>query len=145
MIDAKINFFYENTDFRLDEPDKISNWLQNISKNYHFKIQELNYIFCKDEYLHKINVEYLAHNTYTDIITFDNSDKEKEIEGDIFMSIERVKENANSFEVSFEQELYRVIAHGLLHLLGFNDKTEDEQELMRSKENEAINILDKAY
>lgn len=138
MTDSPIYFFYEHTDFRLDNPDKISNWLQNISQSYDFEIQQLNYIFCNDEYLHQINLEYLDHDTYTDIITFDNSEQIQKIEGDIFISIERVQDNSQAFKVSFEQELQRVAVHGLLHLLGFKDKTKDEQTLMRLKENEAI-------
>lgn len=141
MEEFQINFFYENIDFELSNSEQINIWLHKIAKNYHFRIQELTYIFCDDEYLHKINVEYLKHDTYTDIITFDNSEEMQKIEGDIFISIERVKENANLFKVKFEQELWRVIAHGFLHLLGFGDKTEDEQKLMRIKENEAINLL----
>ncbi len=101
---------------------------------YPFELESLNYIFCSDPYLHQINVQYLDHDTYTDIITFDNAEEENTIESDIFISIDRVKENAASFDAGFEQELRRVMAHGVLHLLGFGDKTETEKQIMREQE-----------
>lgn len=97
--------------------------------------EAINFVFCSDAYLHKVNVEYLDHDTLTDIITFDNSDNPQEIEGDIFISLERIKENAQTFEVAFEEELKRVLVHGILHLIGYNDKTETEQFTMSLKEN----------
>ena len=99
-----------------------------------YELECLNFILCTDEYLHKMNVQYLQHDTLTDVITFDNSETAKEIAGDIFISLERVAENANIFETTTEKELRRVILHGTLHLLGYKDKSETEQQMMRQKE-----------
>jgi probable rRNA maturation factor len=131
-----INFNYE-TDFNLDNEEAIATWLEKVITSENKKEGEINYIFCDDEYLHKINVEYLDHNTLTDIISFDYS-MGNELHGDIFVSIERVKDNANDFNVSFEEELKRVLVHGILHYCGYKDKGEAEELLMRSKEDEKI-------
>jgi len=131
-----INFNYE-TDFNLDNEDAISAWLANVITSENKKEGEINYIFCDDEYLNKINVEYLNHDTLTDIISFDYSIG-KELHGDIFVSIERVKENATDYNVSFEEELKRVLVHGILHYCGYKDKGDAEEVLMRSKEDEKI-------
>lgn len=131
-----INFNYE-TDFNLDNEEAIAAWLGNSITSENKKEGEINYIFCDDEYLHKINVEYLNHDTLTDIISFDYSIG-NELHGDIFVSIERVKENAVDFEVAFEEELKRVLVHGILHYCGYKDKAEAEELLMRSKEDEKI-------
>jgi rRNA maturation RNase YbeY len=138
-----INFFCEDVDFNLSQKLKRKQWLKKIAVNEKIAVGELNYIFCSDEYLHKINVDYLNHDTYTDIITFDNSEIETKVEGDIFISIDRVKENAINHNVSEEKELSRVISHGLLHLLGYKDKSKEEALEMRSKEEEAIQLFDK--
>ena len=138
-----ILFFEEDIKFSLKGRNKTKRWLRDIAKLQGFKIGELNYIFCSDEYLYQINVEYLNHNTYTDIITFDNSEKEKIIEGDVFLSIERIKENAIKEKVSFEKEMTRVMSHGLLHLMGYKDKKEEDRIIMREMENKAILIYDK--
>ena len=113
-------------------------WLKAIAAKEHFIIKELNYIFLNDAELLKINIEYLNHNTYTDIITFDNSETKGKIESDIFISLERVEANAATFNTSFENELHRVLAHGLLHLCGYRDKKKSDIELMRKKEEEAL-------
>jgi rRNA maturation RNase YbeY len=131
-----INFNYE-TDFNLDNEEAIEAWLGNVITSENKKEGEINYIFCDDEYLHKINVEYLDHDTLTDIISFDYS-MGNELHGDIFVSIERVKDNATDFNVSFEEELKRVLVHGILHYCGYKDKGEAEELLMRSKEDEKI-------
>ncbi|MDI6048346.1 rRNA maturation RNase YbeY [Flavobacterium sp. XS2P24] len=131
-----INFNYE-TDFNLDNEEAIEAWLGNVIVSEKKKEGEINYIFCDDEYLHKINVEYLDHDTLTDIISFDYS-LGNELHGDIFVSIERVKDNAVDFNVSFEEELKRVLVHGILHYCGYKDKGEAEELLMRSKEDEKI-------
>ncbi|MBN3581547.1 rRNA maturation RNase YbeY [Algoriphagus aestuarii] len=136
-----INFFQEETSFQLSKKLLRKKWLRAIAKEEGFKIQDLNYIFCSDEYLFKINVEYLNHQTYTDIITFDNSESDKEIEGDIFISIDRVKENSDKHQASIEDELSRVISHGLFHLIGYKDKKKEEAEKMRNKEEFAINLF----
>ena len=131
-----INFNYE-TDFNLDNEEAIAAWLGNVITSENKKEGEINYIFCDDEYLHKINVEYLDHDTLTDIISFDYS-MGNELHGDIFVSIERVKDNAADFNVSFEEELKRVLVHGILHYCGYKDKGEAEELLMRSKEDEKM-------
>ncbi|RAI94970.1 rRNA maturation RNase YbeY [Algoriphagus yeomjeoni] len=137
-----INFFTEEVPFSLKEKRKRKAWLKKIAESENHKIEDLNYVFCSDEYLHSMNVEYLDHDTYTDIITFDNSEDEGIIEGDIFISIERVKENSETLNVTEEKELSRVISHGLFHLLGYKDKTKAEASLMRSKEEFAINLFE---
>ncbi len=135
-----INFHAEDVKFDLPQKRDHKNWLKKIAKSESFKIGELNYIFLSDEGLYKINLEYLNHDTYTDIITFDNSEDEEVIEGDIFISIERVQENSTEFGVSFETELRRVLAHGLLHLCGYKDKTETEAQVMRKMEEESLSL-----
>jgi probable rRNA maturation factor len=131
-----INFNYEST-FILDNEDSYATWLSAVIVSENKKEGEINYIFCDDEYLHKINLEYLNHDTLTDIISFDYSIG-NELNGDIFISIERVQDNANDFEVSFDQELKRVLAHGILHYCGYKDKSDSESLLMRKKEDEKI-------
>ncbi|MFV8357046.1 rRNA maturation RNase YbeY [Flavobacterium sp. XS1P32] len=134
-----INFNYE-TDFNLDNEDVVAAWLGKVITSENKKEGDINYVFCDDEYLHKINVEYLDHNTLTDIISFDYS-MGNELHGDIFVSIERVKDNAVDFNVSFEEELKRVLVHGILHYCGYKDKDEAEELLMRSKEDEKITMF----
>ena len=131
-----INFNYE-TDFNLENEEAVTSWLGKVITSENKKEGEINYIFCDDEYLHKINVEYLNHDTLTDIISFDYS-MGNELHGDVFVSVERIKDNASDFNVSFEEELKRVLVHGILHYCGYKDKAETEELLMRSKENEKI-------
>ena len=138
-----IHFFTEETPFQLKQKLNRKKWLKEIAEDENYSINELNYIFCTDEYLYEINVEYLNHDTYTDIITFDNSEIENEIEADIFISVDRVKENASKLNIPVEDELSRVISHGLFHLMGYKDKKKAEAELMRSKEEFAINLYKK--
>lgn len=134
-----INFNYE-TDFILDNEEAIASWLSNVIISENKKEGEINYIFCDDDYLHKINLEYLDHDTLTDIISFDYS-VGNELNGDIFISIERVKDNAKDFNVSFEEELKRVMVHGVLHYCGFKDKNETDERLMRKKEDEKLALF----
>lgn len=134
-----INFNYE-TDFKLDSEEQISTWITDTISSEAYKLEEINYVFCDDEYLHKLNVEFLNHDTLTDIISFDYS-VGKIIQGDIFISIERVGDNAKDFNVSFEEELKRVIIHGVLHYCGYKDKTDDDAKLMREKENHYLSQL----
>ena len=134
-----INFNYE-TDFTLDNEEAIAAWLTNVITSENKKEGEINYIFCDDEYLHKINLEYLNHDTLTDIISFDYT-MGNELSGDIFVSIERVNDNAKDFNVVFEEELKRVLVHGILHYCGYKDKGEAEELLMRSKEDEKIGLF----
>ncbi len=131
-----INFNYE-TEFILDHEQAFSDWLSAVIVSENKNEGEINYIFCDDEYLHKINVEYLDHDTLTDIISFDYT-VGNELNGDIFVSVERVEDNAKDFNVSFEEELKRVLAHGILHYCGYKDKSDTDAELMRSKEDEKI-------
>ncbi|WP_143959277.1 rRNA maturation RNase YbeY [Litoribacter populi] len=133
-----INFFSEDVSFNLKPKNSYKKWLRKVAGEEGFNIGDLNYIFCSDEYLYSINMEYLNHDTYTDIITFDNSEEEDIIEGDIFISIERVDENSTTQSTDKDEELRRVISHGLLHLMGYKDKSEEDEILMRKKENEAI-------
>ena len=139
-----IHFFSEDTKFELSQKLKRKNWLKKIAETEGFKIQELNYIFCSDEYLYQINVDYLDHDDYTDIITFDNSEEVKAIEGDIFISIDRVKENAVKHQQTEERELSRVISHGIFHLVGYKDKSHSEAKQMRAKEEFAIELFEKS-
>ena len=129
-----------NTDFDLTQADEISLWLQNVAKSENFEIADLNYVFVSDEELYEMNVKYLNHNTLTDIITFNYVENEI-VSGDIFISVDRVKENAVDFNVSFENELLRVMVHGLLHLMNYNDKTDEEQDLMTLKEDEKLKMF----
>ena len=131
-----IDFNYE-CDFTLENEEAISAWLSAVIVSENKKEGEINYIFCDDEYLHKINMEYLNHDTLTDIISFDYT-VGNELNGDIFISVERVQDNANDFNVSFEEELKRVIVHGVLHYCGYKDKDEESEQLMRAKEDEKI-------
>jgi len=128
-----INFNYE-TNFALSNEDVVAAWIAESIKSEEHSVEEINYIFCDDDYLHKLNVEFLNHDTLTDIISFDYS-VGKIIQGDIFISVERVKENASDFEVPFLEELHRVIIHGVLHYCGYKDKTPKDALLMREKEN----------
>jgi len=135
-----ISFNYE-TDFKLNSEEKISKWIVDTILSEDYKLEEINYVFCDDEYLHKLNLEFLNHDTLTDIISFDNS-VGKIIQGDIFISVERVADNAKDFGVSFENELQRVMIHGVLHYCGYKDKTDEEATLMREKENHYLSVLE---
>lgn len=138
-----ILFFEEDIKFSLKNKNIYKKWLKDLAATEEFKIGELNYIFCSDEYLYQINVEYLNHKTYTDIITFDNSEEEDRIEGDIFISIDRVRENGEKEGTGFDKELLRVMGHGLLHLMGYKDKKPEEAKKMREMENSAIELFEK--
>lgn len=138
-----VNFFTEEISFNLPQKLRRKSWLKKIAASEDFKIGELNYIFCSDEYLLQINVDYLNHNTYTDIITFDNSEEEKTIEGDIFISIDRIRDNASKHNQDEEMELSRVLSHGLFHLMGYKDKSKEQAQLMRSQEEMAIQLYEK--
>ena len=133
----KIRFFYE-TDFLLENKDSIIKWIKNIISEEDKELLEINYIFCDDKYLLAENNKYLGHDTLTDIITFNYCEGDL-ISSDIMISIERVMENSIIFENSFSKELIRVMAHGVLHLVGYNDKTRKEKKIMRKKEDYYIN------
>ena len=131
-----ISFNYESN-FRLSNEDLYSKWISSVIQSESKSEGDINYIFCDDVYLHQINLEYLNHDTLTDIISFDYSEGNF-LHGDIFISIERVQDNAAYYEVSFDEELKRVMIHGILHYCGYKDKTEEDEILMRSKEDSKI-------
>lgn len=134
-----IEFSYE-CDFRLESENQYSHWVNRVMISERVKSNTINYIFCEDRYLLGINQKHLNHDTLTDIITFDYSEGQV-LSGDIFISVERVKENAKIYSKSFQNELLRVMAHGILHLMGFNDKTKEEVLEMRHKEEEKIKLF----
>ena len=135
----KIFFHKESVSFPLDT-SVINNWIENAVLSLGYSLKNLSFVFCDDEYLKNINVKYLGHDYYTDVISFDYSTEEGLV-GDVFISIERVRENANNFKVSFNEELFRVIIHGVLHLCGFNDKTEKEIKEIRRRENYFLGLI----
>lgn len=128
-----IKFNYE-TNFKLNNERRIADWVSKVIVSENFKEDEINYVFCDDDYLHKLNIEFLNHDTLTDIISFDYS-VGKIIQGDVYISVDRVKENARDFNVCFDDEIHRVIVHGILHYCGYKDKSDDETQQMRHKEN----------
>lgn len=129
-----ITFHEEDISYKLKHKTAVRKWITDTIVAEGYKLRELTYIFCTDEYLLQINRQYLDHDTYTDIITFDNSEEEGVIVGDIFISIERIRENAGKFNVTEAQELHRVLIHGALHLLGYTDKSPADKKKMTSKE-----------
>jgi len=136
-----IAFFNETSFVFPYHKNKVKQWVKQIALSEGKKIGDINYIFCDDVYLHKINVQYLHHDTLTDIITFDYTEGGITLNSDIYISIERVRENADVFGVTFEQELLRVLAHGILHLCGYKDKKPADSELMRTKEEEKMKLF----
>ncbi len=134
-----IDFHFE-LNFSLEESKKHVDWITRVVEEEGFELGKLDYIFCDDEKLLSINQQYLGHNTYTDIITFDYTET-KTLSGDIFISIERVRENSLTFNTTFEKELLRVMIHGVLHLIGYGDKDDSEVRIMREKEEEKIKMF----
>lgn len=134
-----IEFNFE-TDFELKNPIKLQKWISETIISEGYELGELLYIFCDDEYLHKLNIEYLNHDTLTDVISFDYNIG-KIINGEIYISVERVAENAIDFKTDFENELYRVMIHGILHFCGYKDKSDTEERIMRQKEEESLRRL----
>lgn len=132
---SSINFFTEEINFSLKDENKLRHWISEIVSQNNKILQNINYIFTSDMYLSKINEEYLDHKTLTDIVTFDQSSEKDIIEGDIYISVDTVRDNAKKFNCSFNHELHRVMIHGVLHLLGFNDKTPAQKKEMRKNEN----------
>ena len=131
--------FYSETDFKIEDTKALSHWISEIILHENHELGDLTYVFCDDAYLHKLNLQFLNHDTLTDIISFDNS-LGKQIHGEIYISVERVKENAETYQVAFLEELHRVIIHGVLHFCGYKDKTKKQQETMSRKENEALDL-----
>jgi len=134
MAGVAIQIFSEDVNFVLKQKKIVKGWLLAVIQEEGFILDELNFIFCSDEYLLRMNQEYLDHDTYTDVITFDNSEGGRSILGDIFISIDRIKENAHTHGVSLRTELCRVMVHGTLHLLGYKDKTKAAKQIMIGKE-----------
>lgn len=135
MPQSKIHFFTEDVSFSLNQKGLIRSLIASTISAEKYKLKELNFIFCSDNYLLSINQQYLNHDTFTDVVTFDNSDKDHYITGDIFISIDRVKENAQTFKEAEQHELLRVMIHGTLHLLGYPDKGKEAKRIMTEKEN----------
>jgi probable rRNA maturation factor len=135
-----IHFFTEDIVFNLSHPRKTTQWIKAAIVKEKKKLEELNYIFCSDDYLLRLNKDYLNHKTLTDIITFDNSENSGLIQGDIFISIDRVRENAIQFNKPFIEEVRRVIIHGALHLIGYSDKGVAQKALMRKKEDAYLSL-----
>jgi rRNA maturation RNase YbeY len=141
-----ISFHNEDVTFRLKEKAKLKSWIESVLKKHKRKAGEISYVFCSDGFLLDMNQKYLDHDTYTDIITFDYSKGEPggPVSGEIFISIDRVRENADAFGKTFENELHRVMIHGVLHILGFGDKTKKAKEEMRKQEDLCLKALKKA-
>ena len=139
-----VRFFCEEIDFSVRHPRKTSNWLKESVKREKSLILEINYIFCSNSYLLTLNQKFLLHNTFTDIITFDYSDG-KSISGDIYIGPEMVEENSRKYDSIFEVELRRVMIHGVLHLLGYNDKSTSEKALMRKKEEAYLSLWKRMF
>lgn len=140
MSNQQILFHSENIEYLLRDKLKIRNWIHEAILSERKELGQINYIFCDDSYLHEMNIQYLNHDTLTDIITFDNTDTTSIVSGDIFISIDRVKENASIYEVAFLNELHRVLIHGVLHLIGYKDKTSDDAKIMREKEDYYLSL-----
>lgn len=130
-----VQFFSEDTEFTLGNEEVLERWLGETAAHEGFTIDEVTYIFCSDEYLLSINQQYLQHDDFTDIITFPYHEGGSAISGDIYISVERVQENAALYRVAFEEELHRVMVHGILHLVGYVDATPEDKAFMRGKEN----------
>lgn len=137
---AGIDFFSQDISFKVPRPRKTKQWIRQVVISEKKQLAHLNYIFCSDEYLSTINRQYLKHKTLTDIITFDTSDSPERIEGDIFISIERVRANAEALKSAFDEELHRVLIHGVLHLIGYTDKSPREKSRMRKKEDAYLSL-----
>lgn len=136
----ELTFHSEEINFELENASKIDAWLKSVIKKEAWILAGVTYIFCSDAYLYQMNVEHLQHDTYTDVITFQYN--EEFVEGDIFISVERTNENAQTFGVSSSHELHRVMVHGLLHLMGYKDKEPADKTLMTAKENEYLMLLE---
>ena len=134
-----INFLSEGIEFKLKNQNKLKDWIKGVIKSEKRNLSSLVYVFCPDSYLLSINQDYLKHKTLTDIVTFDYSDG-GDVDGEIYISIERVRENASEFKRSFEEELHRVMIHGVLHILGFKDKTPSQKSIMRKKEEACLSL-----
>ncbi len=136
-----VSYFFENTDFKLKNKIKIRNWLKFVAESEIFTLGDISIIFCSDNYILDINQRFLQHDYFTDIITFDYSEGRR-ISGDLFISVDSVRENAVEYGTEFSDELHRVIVHGILHLIGYDDHTDEEIKEMRAKENYYLSVFD---
>ncbi|MBL7874817.1 MAG: rRNA maturation RNase YbeY [Cyclobacteriaceae bacterium] len=136
-----IRYFSEGVSFEVPYPRKTAAWIKSVIRINKSELKEISFIFCSDDYLHTINKTFLNHTTLTDIITFDHSEKKGTLEGEIYISIDRVIENAQKFKVSTEDEIRRVMIHGVLHLLGYKDKKSSEKRQMRKKEEACLSLF----
>jgi len=141
---SNIDFNYEDVDYRIQDEDKIKSWINNVILLEQKKPSNLCYIFCSDEYLLNVNQQYLNHDYYTDIITFDYVE-DNNISGDMFISIDRTQDNAKTFGVSRETELNRVIIHGVLHLIGYDDLTDEQEEQIHAMEDKCLKLFEENY
>ena len=137
---SEIHFFNEDVNYRLRDKKKIRNWVINTIDNEGYELESINFIFTSDSYLHKINVDYLSHDTYTDIITFEYNENGLPILSDIYISLDRCRENAKTLKLSLTNEVHRIIIHGVLHLLGYKDKNKKDKDLMTSKEDYYLSL-----
>lgn len=135
-----ILFLQEDTDFEPSHPDQLSKWITRVIQTQGCTLRQVAFIFCSDDYLHQMNLEYLQHDTLTDVITFPYLSPPN-VQGDIFISVDRVRDNAAAYKVTFEQELHRVIIHGVLHLCGYTDDTPETKALMTRREDQALAML----
>ena len=138
---AMIRFFSNEIDFKIASPNKVKQWILNVINNYGYKAGNLNVIFCSDDYLLQINKEFLQHDYYTDIITFDYTEGDI-LSGELYISIDSFLANAQEYNQPQARELMRVVIHGFLHLMGFDDHTEEEQQIMHAKEDQALEQFD---
>lgn len=139
----KIDFFTQDISFKIPRPGKTRAWIEEVISKEKKRLARVNYIFCSDDYLAALNHQYLNHKTLTDIITFDHSESGQEIEGDVFISVDRVRENARTFKTTMDEELHRVLVHGVLHLIGYTDKTSSQKSRMRKKEDAYLSLRGK--
>lgn len=137
---GSIHFFNEDITYSVLKPRNTATWIKSVIKKEKAVLSEINYIFCSDNYLLTLNQQFLNHNTLTDIITFNTSEQKGVLAADIYISLDRVKENADKFNVLFQDEIHRVMIHGVLHLLGFKDKKPAEKALMRKKEEACLSL-----
>jgi len=140
MTPTEMNFFSEDTDFEAGRQDALREWVGRVIAQEGRIAGAVNFIFCSDEYLLRMNIDHLGHDFYTDIITFDYCDGPV-VSGDLFISVDRVRENAAGLNIPFDDELHRVMIHGILHLLGLKDKSEEDERMMRLREDECLRLL----
>ena len=136
-----VSYFFENTDFKLKGKTRIKQWLKLVAESEIFTLGNVSVIFCSDNYILDINQRYLQHDYFTDIITFDYTEGTK-ISGDLFISVDSVRENSIEYGTEFEDELHRVIVHGILHLIGYDDDSEEDIKVMRAKEDYYLSLLE---